>query len=138
MMSVQIEFTRKRPFSRPSPGKPKSQGPIISRRTNSARGRGGGPAAKTRAARNSPIRTRFDATLFLKTPSALPLRSATHVMSSHAITEVIVNRILVVEDDRAEADFLKTFLGQKKFAVDLARDGGQRGPRSRCTSRTLS
>lgn len=46
-------------------------------------------------------------------------------MSSHAITEVIVNRILVVEDDRAEADFLKTFLAQKKFAVDLARDGGQ-------------
>lgn len=39
--------------------------------------------------------------------------------------EVIVNRILVVEDDRDEAEFLKTLLQQKKFEVEIARDAGQ-------------
>ena len=47
------------------------------------------------------------------------------IMSSHTITEVIVNRILVVEDDKGEAEFLKTFLEKKKFTVEIARDAGQ-------------
>ena len=38
---------------------------------------------------------------------------------------VIVHRILVVEDDREEADFLKTFLEFKNYEVEVARDGGQ-------------
>ncbi|TWT56677.1 Alkaline phosphatase synthesis transcriptional regulatory protein SphR [Thalassoglobus neptunius] len=39
--------------------------------------------------------------------------------------EVIVNRILVVEDDRDEADFLKTLLKQHKYTVEIAKDAGQ-------------
>jgi len=39
--------------------------------------------------------------------------------------EVIVNRILVVEDNRDEAEFLKEFLQSKKFDVEIARDAGQ-------------
>lgn len=39
--------------------------------------------------------------------------------------EVIVNRILVVEDDKDEADFLKSFLISKKFTVETAKDAGQ-------------
>ncbi len=46
-------------------------------------------------------------------------------MSDHTITEVIVNRVLVVEDDRSEAEFLKSFLEQKKFTVEISRDAGQ-------------
>jgi DNA-binding response OmpR family regulator len=38
---------------------------------------------------------------------------------------VITHRVLVVEDDRDEASFLKTFLEAKGFTVALARDGGQ-------------
>ncbi len=38
---------------------------------------------------------------------------------------VITHRVLVVEDDRDECDFLKTFLSSKGFEVDVARDGGQ-------------
>jgi DNA-binding response OmpR family regulator len=41
------------------------------------------------------------------------------------LTPVIVNRILVVEDDREEAEFLKSFLEQKGFEVQIARDAGQ-------------
>ena len=44
---------------------------------------------------------------------------------SAGFTPVIVNRILVVEDDRDEAEFLKEFLIQKKFTVEVARDAGQ-------------
>ena len=39
--------------------------------------------------------------------------------------EVIVNRILLVEDDKDEADFLKSFLLGKKFTVETAKDAGQ-------------
>lgn len=39
--------------------------------------------------------------------------------------EVMVNRILVVEDNKDEADFLKTFLVEKKFTVEIAKDAGQ-------------
>jgi two-component system OmpR family response regulator len=46
-------------------------------------------------------------------------------MTDFNITQVIVNRVLVVEDDRDEADFLKTFLEQKNLTVEIARDGGQ-------------
>ena len=38
---------------------------------------------------------------------------------------VITHRVLIVEDDRDEGEFLKTFLKAKGFNVDLARDGGQ-------------
>ena len=38
---------------------------------------------------------------------------------------VITHRILVVEDDADERDFLKTFLEGRGYHVDLARDGGQ-------------
>ncbi len=44
---------------------------------------------------------------------------------SVGFTPVIVNRILVVEDNRDEAEFLKEFLLQKKFTVEVARDAGQ-------------
>lgn len=40
-------------------------------------------------------------------------------------SNAIVNQVLVVEDDRAEADFLKTFLEQNKIEVNVARDAGQ-------------
>lgn len=39
--------------------------------------------------------------------------------------EVIVNRIMVVEDDPDTAEFLKTLLEQHKFDVVVAKDGGQ-------------
>ncbi|WP_437226309.1 response regulator [Planctomicrobium sp. SH661] len=39
--------------------------------------------------------------------------------------EVIVNRILVVEGDRDEAEFLKNFLQKHRFHVDITRDAGQ-------------
>lgn len=37
----------------------------------------------------------------------------------------IIHRILVVEDDKDEREFLKTFLEAKGYKVELARDGGQ-------------
>ena len=37
----------------------------------------------------------------------------------------ITHRVLVVEDDQDERDFLKTFLEWKGYRVELARDGGQ-------------
>ena len=37
----------------------------------------------------------------------------------------ITHRVLVVDDDQDERDFLKTFLEGKGFHVELARDGGQ-------------
>lgn len=40
-------------------------------------------------------------------------------------TETLVNRVLVVEDDRDEADFLKEFFSGHGMDVDVARDGGQ-------------
>jgi DNA-binding response OmpR family regulator len=39
--------------------------------------------------------------------------------------DVIVNRILLVEDDRDEAESIKTLLEGKKYQVHIAKDGGQ-------------
>lgn len=39
--------------------------------------------------------------------------------------DVIVNRILIVEDDRDEAEFLTSFLRQHRFQTEVARDAGQ-------------
>lgn len=39
--------------------------------------------------------------------------------------EVIVNRILIVESDRDEAEFLKSYLQRHKYHVEVARDAGQ-------------
>jgi DNA-binding response OmpR family regulator len=45
-------------------------------------------------------------------------------MSSNT-SNAIVNQVLLVEDDRDEAAFLKTFLEQHGIEVHVARDGGQ-------------
>jgi len=37
----------------------------------------------------------------------------------------IVNRVLLVESDRDEADFLRSFLQKRGLDVDVAKDGGQ-------------
>lgn len=42
-----------------------------------------------------------------------------------AFSPVIINRVLVVDDDRDEVAFLKEFLRQQKMQVDVARDAGQ-------------
>ncbi len=47
------------------------------------------------------------------------------VRMSTELTEVIVNRVLVVEDDADEAEFLKTLLESKGMEVQIARDAGQ-------------
>ena len=39
--------------------------------------------------------------------------------------DAIVNRVLVVEDDRDEAEFLRLLLQKQGMNVDVARDGGQ-------------
>lgn len=39
--------------------------------------------------------------------------------------EVIVNRILLVEDDVAEAEAIKSLLEGRKYSVHVAKDGGQ-------------
>lgn len=39
--------------------------------------------------------------------------------------DVMINRILVVEDNKEEAEFLKTFLSSKKYTVEIAKDSGQ-------------
>lgn len=39
--------------------------------------------------------------------------------------DVIVNRVLVVEDDKDEAEFLSAFLGNRRMTVEVARDAGQ-------------
>ena len=44
---------------------------------------------------------------------------------SASLSPVIINRVLVVDDDRDEADFLKEFLQQHRMQVDVARDAGQ-------------
>lgn len=41
------------------------------------------------------------------------------------LNQAIVNRILVVEDDRDEAEFLKTLFEQHGIDVQVARDAGQ-------------
>lgn len=51
-------------------------------------------------------------------------------MPSHAMTdsprgEVIINRILLVEDDLHEAESIKKLLESRKFQVHIAKDGGQ-------------
>lgn len=40
-------------------------------------------------------------------------------------SDAIVNRILVVENDRDEAEFLREFLQRRGIDVDVAKDGGQ-------------
>ncbi len=39
--------------------------------------------------------------------------------------DVVVSRVLVVENDHDEIEFLKSFLERKKMYVDIARDAGQ-------------
>ncbi|MCA9089839.1 MAG: response regulator [Planctomycetaceae bacterium] len=39
--------------------------------------------------------------------------------------EVIVNRVLIVDDDRDQAEVLKTLLEANKYSVELAKDAGQ-------------
>lgn len=46
-------------------------------------------------------------------------------MSELTPSHAIVNRVLIVEDDRDEAEFLKSFLEERRFGVEVARDGGQ-------------
>src|SRR5687768_14523889 len=46
-------------------------------------------------------------------------------MDGFSPPDAIVNRVLVVEDDRDEAEFLRTLLQQRGMDVDLAKDGGQ-------------
>jgi DNA-binding response OmpR family regulator len=46
-------------------------------------------------------------------------------VTERAATDLIVHRILVVEDDRHEAEFLQRYLTGKKFSVEIARDAGQ-------------
>jgi DNA-binding response OmpR family regulator/DNA-directed RNA polymerase subunit RPC12/RpoP len=46
-------------------------------------------------------------------------------VTERTATDLIVHRILVVEDDRHEAEFLQTFLASKRFSVEIARDAGQ-------------
>jgi two-component system, OmpR family, response regulator len=40
-------------------------------------------------------------------------------------TDLIVHRVLIVEDDRHEAEALQALLASKRFAPEIARDGGQ-------------
>ncbi|HVJ67056.1 MAG TPA: response regulator [Caulifigura sp.] len=40
-------------------------------------------------------------------------------------TDLIVHRVLIVEDDREQADALRNVLTSKRFAPEIARDGGQ-------------
>lgn len=47
------------------------------------------------------------------------------IMVGFTPAATIVNRVLVVEDDREEMEFLKEFLERKGMDVDQARDGGQ-------------
>ncbi|MCA9053841.1 MAG: response regulator [Planctomycetaceae bacterium] len=44
---------------------------------------------------------------------------------SDNLTKAIVNQILLVEDDRDEAEFLKSFLEQHRIEVHVAKDAGQ-------------
>lgn len=46
-------------------------------------------------------------------------------MPDRVATDLIVHRVLIVEDDRHEAELLQTFLTSKRFAPEVARDGGQ-------------
>ena len=41
------------------------------------------------------------------------------------LTEVIVNRILIVEDDPDTAEFIRTLLERQHYSVFVAKDGGQ-------------
>jgi DNA-binding response OmpR family regulator len=46
-------------------------------------------------------------------------------MSAGSSPPIIINRILVVDDDREAADALKAVLAQWKHSVDIAKDAGQ-------------
>lgn len=46
-------------------------------------------------------------------------------MTERTATDLIVHRVLVVEDDPDEAEFLKEFLATKKMTAEIARDAGQ-------------
>lgn len=46
-------------------------------------------------------------------------------MADLSSIDAVVSRVLVVENDQDEIDFIKTFLEHKKMFVDIARDAGQ-------------
>lgn len=46
-------------------------------------------------------------------------------MIGPSLPDAVVNRVLVVEDDRDEAEFLRLLLQQQGMDVDVAKDGGQ-------------
>lgn len=45
--------------------------------------------------------------------------------SDPRFADVIINRVLLVEDDADTAEFIKTMLEREKYTVFVARDGGQ-------------
>lgn len=47
------------------------------------------------------------------------------IVPERAATDLIVHRVLVVEDDRQEAEFLQSFLATRKLTAEVARDAGQ-------------
>jgi DNA-binding response OmpR family regulator len=46
-------------------------------------------------------------------------------VSERTATDLIVHRVLVIESDRDEAEFLRAFLASKKLSPEIARDAGQ-------------
>ncbi|QDT52873.1 Response regulator MprA [Caulifigura coniformis] len=46
-------------------------------------------------------------------------------MTDRVATDLIVHRVLIVDDDRNEAESLQSLLRERRFAPELARDGGQ-------------
>jgi two-component system, OmpR family, response regulator len=46
-------------------------------------------------------------------------------VSDRVATDLIVHRVLIIEDDKHEAEALQTFLTARRFAPEVARDGGQ-------------
>ncbi len=46
-------------------------------------------------------------------------------MTDRPVNDLIVHRVLIVEDDRTEAETLHQLLTTRKFAPEIARDGGQ-------------
>jgi CheY-like chemotaxis protein len=47
------------------------------------------------------------------------------IVPERAATDLIVHRVLVVEDDQQEADFLQSYLKSRKLTAEVARDAGQ-------------
>jgi two-component system, OmpR family, response regulator len=52
-------------------------------------------------------------------------RNRQGIVSERAATDLIVHRVLVVEDDRQEAEFLQSYLSSRKLSAEVARDAGQ-------------